>query len=46
MPVVAFTANAAEEAREDCFAAGMDEFLTKPIDPKTLGQMLERHGLG
>lgn len=46
MPVVALTANAAEEAREDCLAAGMDEFLTKPIDPKTLGQMLERYGLG
>lgn len=46
MPILALTANAAEEVREECLAAGMDEFLTKPIDPRTLEQVLGRHGLG
>ncbi len=46
MPIVALTANAAEEARDQCLAAGMDEFLTKPIDPDTLQRVLRQYGLG
>ncbi len=34
--VIAMTANATREARESCLAAGMDDFLTKPIDPERL----------
>ena len=45
LPIIALTANAAEEVREECLAAGMDEFLTKPIDPATLEEVLKRHGL-
>ncbi len=46
MPIVALTANVAEQAREQCLEAGMDEFLTKPIDPATLAEVLSRFGAG
>jgi len=40
-PVVAVTANADQGIREACQAAGMDGFLTKPIDPSELDSMLQ-----
>jgi signal transduction histidine kinase/CheY-like chemotaxis protein len=40
-PVIAVTADADEGIREACQAAGMDGFLTKPIDPSELDAMLE-----
>ncbi|HEY8084439.1 MAG TPA: response regulator [Methylophilaceae bacterium] len=34
--VIAMTANAMAEDRRLCLSAGMDDFITKPIDPATL----------
>jgi signal transduction histidine kinase/CheY-like chemotaxis protein len=42
MPIVAMTANPIEGDRERCIAAGMDDYLAKPIRLAALGKMLER----
>ena len=42
MPILAMTANAMEEDRCNCLQAGMNDFLTKPIDPEALWSMLLR----
>jgi CheY-like chemotaxis protein len=36
------TANALPEEREACFAAGMDDYVAKPIRPEELGGALRR----
>ena len=42
LPIVALTAEATEAARRQCADAGMDAFLTKPVDPKTLFATIDR----
>jgi two-component system sensor histidine kinase/response regulator len=45
-PIVALTANAMRGDQERCEAAGMDSFLTKPIEIERLREILQRFGLG
>jgi CheY-like chemotaxis protein len=41
-PIVALTADALTESQLQCTAAGMDDFLTKPVDTSVLYNCLLR----
>ncbi|EIJ43971.1 PAS domain S-box [Beggiatoa alba B18LD] len=43
VPIIAVTANAINGARERCFMAGMDDYLSKPINSHDLERMLMRY---
>ncbi|MBL3590001.1 MAG: response regulator [gamma proteobacterium endosymbiont of Lamellibrachia anaximandri] len=43
LPVIGLTAHALEKERERCFAAGMVDHVTKPIDPERLIATIQRH---
>ena len=40
VPIVALTADVVNGIRERCFVAGMTDYLSKPVDPEALGNML------
>ncbi|MCY1496642.1 Sensor protein EvgS [compost metagenome] len=42
LPIVAMTANARAEERDACLAAGMNDHLAKPIEPRALWHGLKR----
>jgi CheY-like chemotaxis protein len=42
LPIIALTANAIVGQREIYFAAGMNDYVTKPIQPHTLFQAIRR----
>jgi len=48
LPIVAMTANAMSSQREECLAAGMNDFVGKPFDPGQLYAVIQKWvtGLG
>ncbi|GAB6059074.1 hypothetical protein JCM31598_21910 [Desulfonatronum parangueonense] len=42
IPVIALTAHAMQGDREVCIKAGMNDYLTKPLHPTTLANILEK----
>jgi CheY-like chemotaxis protein len=42
LPIIAFTARTGKADRERCLAAGMDDFLSKPVQAEALWEVIDR----
>jgi len=42
LPIIALTATATEDTKEAVFAAGMNDYLSKPFNPKQLKESIQR----
>ncbi len=40
IPIIAMTANVLDKYRKECFAAGMDDFITKPIKREVIAEAI------
>ncbi len=43
IPIIAMTAAAMQQDRDNCLEAGMDDYLAKPIQPRALAALLQRY---
>ena len=43
IPMIALTADAMKGTEKQCHDAGMDDYLTKPLDRRRLGEIIARH---
>ncbi|KAJ4841958.1 Histidine kinase 5, partial [Turnera subulata] len=43
IPIIAMTANALSESAEECYANGMDSFISKPVTFQKLKECLDQY---
>lgn len=43
MPIIAVTTNTSDQSRQECFAAGMIDYIMKPIDIKVLKNVMHQY---